>query len=149
MIPLVGRLGLPYVAMHMRGKASFMDSLTNYPMGVTATVKAFFEDFAVKASEYGISDWILDPGFGFAKNVEQNWELLRNLHEFTSLGRPILAGFSRKGMICKPLGITTEEALSASQVANFIALCGGASILRVHDVAATVQTVKLFNLSRG
>lgn len=146
MLPEVGRLGLRYVAMHMRGKSSFMDSLTNYPMGVTATVMAYFRDFSAKAEDYGISDWILDPGFCFAKTTSQNWELLSNLHEFTAFGRPILAGLSRKSMLWRPLGISAEEALPATEVANFIALQEGASILRVHDVPDAVRTVKLFGL---
>ena len=149
MLPLAGSLGLPYVAMHMRGQSSFMDSLTNYPMGVTATVMAYFRDFSAKASDYGISDWILDPGFGFAKTVTQNWEILGNLHEFKTFGRPILVGISRKSMLWRPLGITPEESLPATEVANLLALQEGASILRVHDVPDAVRTVKLFELYTG
>lgn len=146
MLPSVGRLGLRYIAMHKRGTPATMSSLTDYPGGVTSCVKAYFEDFSIKAGCLGIKDWILDPGFGFAKTVEQNWELLSNLHKLESLGRPILAGLSRKSMIWKPLGISPEEALPGTQIANFEALRQGASILRVHDVKEAAQTARLFAL---
>ena len=148
MLPLVGKLRLRYVAMHMRGTSAFMDSLTNYPLGVTAAVMAFFKDFTVKASDYGITDWILDPGFGFAKTIAQNWEILRNLSEFTTFGRPILVGLSRKSMLYNPFGLSIEDSLTATQVANTLALQGGATLLRVHDVPDTLRTVKMFEMTR-
>ncbi len=144
MLPLVGRLGLPYVAMHMRGTPEDMQNRTGY-QDITAEVTAYFEDFAEKAAQYGIQDWILDPGFGFAKTVEQNYELLRNLDRFTALGRPVLVGLSRKSMVYKPLGITPEEALAPTQVLQFAALERGAHILRVHDVAEAVRTARLYS----
>lgn len=129
LLRLVARLGLPYIAM---------DSSRD-PAG-------FFERFAPTAEDCGIADWILDPGFGFGKTVEDNWRILRNLADFKRFGRPVLAGLSRKSMLWKPLGITPEEALPATQVADFIALEGGAEILRVHDVAEAVRTVRLHRL---
>lgn len=149
MLPAVGHLGLPYVAMHKRGSPATMQDLTDYPEAVdlspvTAAVLDYFKDFARKAEEYGIRDWILDPGFGFAKTLEQNYELLRELSVFQSFGRPILVGVSRKSMIYKKFGITPEEALPATQVLHLAALERGASILRVHDVAEACRTVALY-----
>ena len=149
MLPTVGRLELPYVAMHKRGTPATMQDLTDYPEAdglspVTAAVLAYFQDFARKAEQAGIRDWILDPGFGFAKTLEQNYDLLRELDAFQDLGRPILVGVSRKSMIYKKFGITPEEALPATQVLHLAALQHGASILRVHDVAEAVRTVALY-----
>ena len=143
MLGTVGRLGLPFIAMHKRGTPATMDTLATYG-DVTAEVLQYFRIFADKADCFGISDWILDPGFGFAKTVDQNYELLRNLSAFGEFRRKVLVGISRKSMICKPLGITPEEALPATSALHLEALRGGASILRVHDVAAAVQVVGLY-----
>jgi dihydropteroate synthase len=145
MLSLVGQLGLPYIATHSRGDSKTMQSLTDYD-DVTAAVKDFFTDFSQRAERFGISDWILDPGFGFAKTVEQNWQLLRELPQLQCFGRKILVGVSRKSMIWKPLGITPAEALPGTQVANLAALQGGADIIRVHDVLEAVHTIKLWHL---
>ncbi len=149
MLSTVGELGLSYIAMHKRGTPDTMQNLTDYPDGVVAEVRRYFEEFAKKAAKYGIKDWILDPGFGFAKTVEQNYELLEHLDMLTHIaavdgGVPVLVGLSRKSMIYKPLGITPQESLPATCVLNFRALQKGASILRVHDVKEAVQTVRLF-----
>ena len=144
MLPLAGRLGIPYIAMHLRGTPETMQSLTDYPDGVTAEVMRYFETFAERAGEAGVKDWILDPGFGFAKTVEQNWTLLEEMDRLQVLGRPILVGISRKSMIYKRFCITPEEALPATQVAHYMALERGASWLRVHDVAEARRTVALF-----
>lgn len=156
MLPLVGSLGLSYVAMHKRGTPDTMQSMTEYerrgPHGlspVTTAVLEYFREFSKKAEKNGIRDWILDPGFGFAKTVEQNYQLMAELSSFRALGRPILVGISRKSMIYKPLGITPEESLTPTQVLNFAALEAGASVLRVHDVAQAKQTLTLFRLLRG
>ncbi len=143
MLPLVGKLGLQYIAMHMRGTPMTMMGMTQYDDVVTA-VKGYFWEFTGKAQDYGIKDWILDPGFGFAKTVRQNYQLLSRLHELKDIGRPILAGVSRKSMIYKLLDITPEEALPATQVVHYKALEEGATLLRVHDVAEARRTVKLF-----
>ena len=144
MLPLVGRLGLPYVAMHLRGTPETMQSLTDYPRGVTAEVLKYFRAFAKRAAKAGVTDWILDPGFGFAKTVEQNWTLLEELDRLQVLQMPVLVGVSRKSMIYKRFGITPEEALPATQVAHYMALERGATWLRVHDVAEARRTVLLF-----
>ena len=145
MLPLVGRLGLPYIAMHLRGTPETMQTLTDYPKGVTAEVVRYFRAFAKRAAKAGVTDWILDPGFGFAKTVEQNWTLLRELDRLQVLQMPILVGVSRKSMIYKRFGITPEEALPATQVAHLLALQRGATWLRVHDVAEARRTVAVFN----
>ena len=143
MLETVGRLGLPYVAMHMRGTPETMQQFTQYG-DIIADIKAYFRDFALKAADAGIAHWLLDPGFGFSKTLEQNWELLRRLEELLELNRPILVGVSRKSMIYKALGITPEEAMPATQVVQYAALQRGASWLRVHDVAEAVRTALLF-----
>ena len=139
----VGELGLEYVAMHTRGTPKDMQGLADYD-DVVREVKTFFKNVARTADKYGVRDWILDPGFGFAKTVDQNWILLRELSEFKEFGRPILAGLSRKSFLYKPLGITPSDALPATCAANLLALQGGASILRVHDIAPARQTVSVF-----
>ena len=144
MLPLVGRLGLPYIAMHLRGTPETMQSMTDYPQGVTAEVLRYFKAFAKKAAKAGVWDWILDPGFGFAKTVEQNWTLLEELDILQVLQMPILVGISRKSMIYKRFGITPEESLPATQVAHYMALQRGATYLRVHDVAEARRTVSIF-----
>ena len=145
MLPLVGRLGLPYIAMHMRGTPETMQSLTDYPKGITAEVLQYFKAFAKQAAKAGVTDWILDPGFGFAKTVEQNWTLLDELDRLQILQMPILVGVSRKSMIYKRFGITPEESLPATQVAHYMALQRGATWLRVHDVAEARRTVEIFS----
>ena len=144
MLPLVGRLELPYIAMHLRGTPETMQSMTDYPQGVTAEVLRYFKAFAKKAAKAGVWDWILDPGFGFAKTVEQNWTLLEELDILQVLQMPILVGISRKSMIYKRFGITPEESLPATQVAHYMALQRGATYLRVHDVAEARRTVSIF-----
>lgn len=143
MLPLCGRLGLSYVAMHKRGTPDTMQSLCDYE-DVTAEVAEYFDGFAQRAAQAGVEDWILDPGFGFAKTVAQNFQLMEQLGSFARFGRPVLVGISRKSFICKTLGITPDQALTATQTMHMAALERGASILRVHDVEAAVQTRELF-----
>ena len=142
MLPAVGEMGLEYVAMHKRGDSKTMTSLCQYD-DVTAAVLDYFRDFEDKARANGISRWILDPGFGFAKTVEQNYQLLRELDRFQIFHRPILVGISRKSMIYRYFGITPEEALPATQVLHWYAKEKGAGILRVHDVAEAARTLAL------
>lgn len=148
MLPTVGRLGLEYVAMHKRGTPETMQSMTCYD-DITASVIRYFDVFSERSEFHGVKNWILDPGFGFAKTVGQNYELLSNLkklHRTYGKATPrILVGVSRKSMIYKPLGILPEEALSATQAIHMAALMNGADILRVHDVAPALQTVSLYN----
>ena len=147
MLPLVGRLGLTYVAMHKRGTPQTMQSMTDYE-DVTSEVAGYFSDFAERAEQAGVRDWILDPGFGFAKTLEQNYQLMRDLSRFKASfpSRKLLVGVSRKSMVYRLLGITPEESLPATQVLHLHALQNGADILRVHDVEQAVQTVSLYRM---
>ncbi len=147
MLPLAGRLGLVYIAMHKRGAPVTMQSMCSYD-DVTAEVRSYFEAFALKAVKHGIRDWVIDPGFGFAKTVGQNYQLLAGLDSFADLGRPVLVGVSRKSMIYKRFDISPEEALPATQVLHLKALQLGADILRVHDVAEAARTVELYRVLR-
>ena len=153
MLETVAGLGLEYIAMHKRGTSVTMQQLTDYN-DVVAEVKAYFDDFAVRAQEHGLTRWILDPGFGFAKTLEQNYELMRSLNLFSECGRTdgerrgILVGVSRKSMIYKLFGMSPEEVLPETQVLHLRALQNGADILRVHDVAEAVRTVALYRLLR-
>ena len=137
MLGEVAANSLEYIAMHKKGIPSDMQSKCDYGNGVTAAVMDYFRGFALKADRLGIRGWILDPGFGFAKTVEQNYELLDHLAEFQAFGRPVLVGISRKSMIYKPLGLTPEapEVLTRTTELHRRAIASGASILRVHDVA--------------
>ena len=143
MLPAVGRLGLQYIAMHKRGTPSTMQSLCNYG-NVTSEVLQYFRKFAERADKAGIRDWILDPGVGFAKDIGQNWQLLRELEVLRTLGHRILVGVSRKSMIYRLFGITPEESLAQTQVLHFAALERGADILRVHDVAEAARTIEAY-----
>lgn len=147
MLSVVARYRLPYVAMHMRGMPDTMQSLTEYKSGVVRGVREYFEARIVEMTAAGIDskNIILDPGFGFAKSVEQNMELMKGLGDIAALGYPLLVGVSRKSMIYKSLNITPNDALPGSLAMAWEALVGGAKILRVHDVAATRQIVDLFN----
>lgn len=148
MVPTVARLGLNYVAMHMRGTPSTMQQMTSYDSGVTEGVVSYFRHRVMQLESAGIERQriILDPGFGFAKNVEQNFELLRGLDAIRELGYPLLVGVSRKSMIYRSLDIKPEEALPGSLALAWQALQGGNTILRVHDVAATMQVLRLSNI---
>lgn len=148
MLGLVGRLGLRYVAMHKRGNPRSMQSLCDYD-DVTEDVLRYFEDFGRRAAAEGVEDWILDPGFGFAKSVEQNYELLRSLDRFEATGRELLIGISRKSFIYKPLGLGPEDVLDQTQALHLEALRLGADILRVHDVASACRTMKIYRMLEG
>ncbi len=147
MLSTVGRLGLEYVAMHKRGKPENMQSLTDYK-DVTSEVLEYFVDFSCKAEEKGVERWIVDPGFGFAKTLSQNYELMAGLDRFSELpgNHKVLVGVSRKSMVYKALGITPEESLSATQALHMVALQKGADILRVHDSAEASRTVSIYRL---
>ena len=147
MLPVVGELGLTYIAMHKRGTPESMQGLSDYS-DVVEDVKAYFEEFSEKAGHYGIRNWVLDPGIGFAKTIEQNYELLRRLDAFKELADSprILIGVSRKSLIYKYFNISPAESLPATQVLGYAALTKGADILRVHDVAEAVRTVALYRM---
>lgn len=146
MITTVAQLKVPYIAMHMRGTPTTMSALTDYN-DVTADVLLELSQRVNKLTLAGVNDIIIDPGFGFSKTLEQNYELLRNLTALHELGYPLLVGVSRKSMLTKALGITTDDALNATTVVNTMALMAGAAILRVHDVRPAVEAVKIFNLT--
>ncbi len=145
MAPVAAELGTPVVLMHMRGTPATMQSLTDYRDPVADVISELAERISIFRS-HGVADVIADPGFGFAKTTEQNYRLMRHLEEFRALECPLLVGISRKSMIYRPLGITPSEALPGTTALNMASLLKGAAILRVHDVAEAVQTVKIFNL---
>lgn len=142
MLATVARARAPYVLMHMQGLPNNMQQNPYYE-NVTTEVAGFFAERVEACRQAGITDVILDPGFGFGKTVAHNFTLLRNLHYFTGMNLPVLAGVSRKSMICKPLGVSPEHALNGTTAANTIALLNGARILRVHDVKEANQAIKI------
>lgn len=147
MFATVAELNAPYILMHTRGTPATMQSLTDYE-DVTAEV---LKDLAFKCDrlrQMGVSDIIIDPGYGFAKTVDQNYELLGNQRAFEALGCPILTGISRKTMIWKELGITPAESLNGTTALNMLALMNGADILRVHDVKEASETVRIYEAYR-
>ena len=148
MADVVAHCDIPYVAMHMRGDSSTMQSMTEYEDGVVTDVKSYLMRRCEELQQRGVKreSLIIDPGFGFAKTAEQNFELFRGLDSLRELGYPILIGVSRKSMIYNSLGVTPEESLSGSLVLAWEALRGGNVILRVHDVAQTVQVLRLANI---
>lgn len=148
MLSTVATLQTPYIAMHMRGTPNTMATLTDYE-DVTVAVLDYFMEKIGRAREAGIVDLILDPGFGFAKTRAQNYTLLSHLRDFALLGYPILVGVSRKSMIYKYLGVTPEESLNGTTVLNTYALERGANILRVHDVKAAMEAIRLLTLLEG
>lgn len=144
MFQTVAGLRCPYILMHMRGNPVTMQSLTDYPEGVTAHVLRVLAEKVQKLSDMGVADIILDPGFGFAKTLSQNYELLREMETLQVLERPVLAAVSRKSMITRLLSTKPEYALNGTTVINTLALDRGAAILRVHDVRPAVEAVKIY-----
>lgn len=142
MFPTIARLGVPYIAMHMKGTPQTMQINPQYEHFLKE-IFYFFSEKVQKLRDLGVKDIIIDPGFGFGKTLEHNYELMNHLEEFKLFGLPLLVGISRKSMIYKLLGTTPEEALNGTTVLNTIALQKGAHILRVHDVKAAVEAVKI------
>lgn len=142
MLATVGKLQVPYVCMHNHGTPKTMHQRTDYDDIILDIIDYFILRLRL-CYEAGINDIIIDPGFGFSKNSAQNMKLLSNLELLTMLGKPILAGISRKSTIYKTLGVTAAEALNGSTVLNTICLVKGVSILRVHDVKEAVEAVTL------
>lgn len=142
MMKTVSALQVPYIMMHMRGTPQTMNMLTDYK-DVVKEVIFYFSEKIREARTAGINDLIIDPGFGFAKTVEQNYEILSKLELFRMLELPVLVGISRKSMIYKLLNINSEQSLNGTTVLNTIALQKGANILRVHDVKEAVECVKI------
>ncbi len=142
MFKTVGKLGVPYIMMHMRGTPRTMQTQTKYA-NLLLEIRQYFSGKTVQAYAAGINDIIIDPGFGFAKTIDQNFEILQALSSFKMLDAPILAGLSRKSMIYKTLNTTPDKALNGTTFLNAIALQRGANILRVHDVKQAVECVTL------
>lgn len=143
MISTVARLQVPYILMHKKGTPATMQQMTQYA-DVSLEVMEFFRKQIESCRSAGIKDLVLDPGFGFAKNLEQNYQLLRELSMFQLLDLPLLIGVSRKSMIQKVIGKPADQALNGTSALHMAALINGAAILRVHDVAEAVEVVKLF-----
>lgn len=143
-LDVVAEYDLPYVAMHMRGTPQTMQTMTEYRGGVCRAVCEYFKERVNILLQRGVKQLILDPGFGFAKSVEQNFELLGSLSQLCELGYPVLAGLSRKSMIYRTLDITPEESLAGTIALNWEALRQGATILRVHDVREARQVIELY-----
>ena len=142
MFPTIARLGVPYIAMHMKGTPQTMQINPQYEHFLKE-IFYFFSEKVQKLRDLGVKDIIIDPGFGFGKTMEHNYQLMNHLEEFKLFGLPLLVGISRKSMIYKLLGTTPEEALNGTTVLNTIALQKGAHILRVHDVKAAVEAMKI------
>lgn len=142
MFDTIADLNVPYILQHMRGKPEDMQEYANYD-NVAGEVLSEIGERVGRLSLMGVNDIIIDPGFGFAKNLEQNYELLANLSLLKLLHRPILVGLSRKSMATKLLQIKPEDALEATTALNMLALEHSAEILRVHDVKAAVQCIKI------
>ncbi|MEN9511008.1 MAG: dihydropteroate synthase [Bacteroidota bacterium] len=144
MLETVAKLQVPYIAMHKKGTPQNMQQLAVYD-DVTNEVMSYFAEKIHLFRQHGIHEVVLDPGFGFAKTVAQNFELLSRLEDFRVLGHPLLVGVSRKSMIWRTLNCTPEEALNGSTALHTVALMKGASILRVHDVREAVETIRLLD----
>lgn len=143
MIPVVGSFKAPYIMMHMKGTPQNMQQFTNYD-DVMREMIYYFSDKIVQAQQHGIVDVIVDPGFGFSKTLDQNYEVLNKLDLLQHLNVPVLSALSRKSMIYKFFETTPQEALNGTTVLNTISLTKGANLLRVHDVKEAVECVKLY-----
>lgn len=148
MFIVVKKLNVPYILMHMKGMPRTMQKNPVYD-DVVADILKWFGDRIFRLQSAGLKDLIIDPGFGFGKTIEHNFEMLRRLRDFSIAGQPVLAGLSRKSMIWKTLNLSADDALNGTTVLNTIALSNGADILRVHDVKEAVQAVTLFTRIRG
>jgi len=146
MMQTVAKLQVPYIMMHLKGNPKTMQSLANYD-NIVKEMLFYFSEKVALARSFGINDLLIDPGFGFAKTIEQNFEVLNKLELFQMLELPVLVGVSRKSMVYKSLETTSEFALNGTTSLNTIALMKGAKILRVHDVKEAVETAKLFQLT--
>ena len=144
MMETIAKYNVPFIMMHLRGTPQTMQTMTHYE-NIVKEILFYFSERIAKARSFGINDLIIDPGFGFAKTLEQNYEVLQKMELFEMLELPLLAGFSRKSMIYKTLHSTAEEALNGTTVLNTISLTKGAKILRVHDVKEAMECVSLFN----
>ena len=144
MLEIIAKFQVPYIMMHMKGTPQTMQTLTQYD-DLVKEMLFYFSERVAAARDLGINDIIVDPGFGFAKTLEQNYEVMQKLELFQMLELPLLVGVSRKSMIYKALNVNAETALNGTTVLNTIALSKGAKILRVHDVKEAVECIHLFN----
>tara|TARA_B100000524_G_scaffold81320_1_gene37245 strand:- start:64 stop:888 length:825 start_codon:yes stop_codon:yes gene_type:complete len=144
MFKTVSKLNVPYILMHMRGNPSNMMSKTHYK-SISKELIEYFKVRISMAKSEGINDIIIDPGFGFSKTIEQNYELMNNLHKLKIFKIPIMVGVSRKSMVYKTLNISPEMALNGSTILHTISILNGANILRVHDVLEAVECVKIMS----
>jgi len=142
MFSTVSACRVPYILMHMRGTPQNMNTMTEYS-NLIQDIIGYFHPKIAALHAAGVRDVVIDPGFGFAKTLEQNFELLQKLHQLTILGMPILAGLSRKSMIWRTLGTSPEDALPGTIALQTLALTKGASILRVHDVREAMESIRL------
>ncbi len=149
LLPTIAQLRVPYVLMHLQGSPDTMQQNPHYPHGVVPTVVQFLADKLAFLRQMGIHDVVIDPGFGFGKTTEHNYQLLKSLSVLQILGQPIMAGISRKGMIWRTLGIDAKQALNGTTVVHTIALLNGATLLRVHDVKEAVEAIKLVELYKN
>jgi dihydropteroate synthase len=143
MFETVGKIKVPYILSHIQGTPKDMQENPSYD-DIIREISAYFSEKVKKLTKLGVHDIIIDPGFGFGKNIEHNFELLNRLDSFKVFQLPVMVGLSRKSMIWKALEIKPEEALNGTTVANTLALMGGADILRVHDVKEAMEAVKIF-----
>lgn len=145
LMQVAAKYNLPYVAMHMRGTPQSMQSLTDGYSDVVEDVVLYFRDKIKQLNELGVANVVVDPGFGFSKDLRQNYQLMSEMYKLKECGAPILAGISRKSMIYKLLDINPKDALTGTIALHMESLRQGATILRVHDVKEAVQTIKIFN----
>jgi dihydropteroate synthase len=143
MLPLIAKTGVQYIAMHKQGQPASMQNNPVY-QNVVHDILDYFKSKKMEFEQLGITNWVLDPGFGFGKTTEHNFSLLRNLRALREIGVPILAGLSRKGMIWRTLNIEVTAALNGTTALNIIALINGADILRVHDVKEAAECRELY-----
>ena len=144
MLQAVGKAKIPYIMMHMRGTPQTMKTMTHYD-NMVVDINRYFSERVAAARACGIDDLIIDPGFGFAKSTQQNFELLSDLDLLKAHGLPVLAGISRKSMIYKTLDCTAQESLNGTTALNMMCLMKGAKILRVHDIKEAMETIALYN----
>ena len=148
MFSVIEKHNIPYVLMHMKGRPQTMHIDPVYD-DIIAELLKWFSQKKHELVQKGVTDIIIDPGFGFGKTIRHNYLILNSMERFQMLGLPVMAGLSRKSMIWRTLGITPEDSLNGTVVLNAVALMKGASILRVHDVAEAVQAVKLISSLKG
>ena len=148
MLRTIAKLNVPYIMMHMQGTPEIMQDNPQYN-NVTLEIINFFKHKINNLSKLGFKKIIIDPGFGFGKNMQHNYQLLNNLTQFKNLKKPILVGASRKSMIYKLLDIETDKALNGTSIINTIALQNGANILRVHDVKEAIECIKITTFAKN